>query len=344
MATLDSRAPAATRNTSATTDTPGEAMLRPDPAHALRKQGLAKLIPLWFVYMACGSPRLVQMAPGMLKAFEKMRLSWLSNAVMRRTFFAWFCAGEKEKEIVQAMRGLKEAGVGSILDFSAEADLADDHAAAVAGSADTARAQANVKADAFAKEYLHGLHMSEQVPGSFAAIKVTGLADPEVLYRLSMPYRPLREAFVAADHDNDGRIDFTQFKQSVLGAMPGGDRVSSASGMFSMVDSNNDGQVDWVDLQMALGLDNPLARPLYLRSSPTSEYGAIESDFEDYERMISRSRAVAQQASDSNVRIMVDAEHSYFQPLIDHVALVLQREFNAQTQHGARALIFNTYQ
>ncbi|KAJ1938274.1 proline dehydrogenase [Linderina pennispora] len=95
---------------------------------------------------------------------------------------------------------------------------------------------------------------------------------------------------------------------------------------------------------MALGLDNPLARPLYLRASPTSEYGAVETDFEDYERMISRSRAVAQQASDSNVRIMVDAEHSYFQPLIDHVALVLQREFNAQTQHGGRALIFNTYQ
>ncbi|KAJ1898570.1 proline dehydrogenase [Coemansia sp. IMI 209127] len=320
-------------------------LLQPDPTLALGKQSMLKLISLWFVYRACGNTALVQMAPRILKAFERLHLSWLSNAVIRRTFFAWFCAGEKEREIVHTMRYLKESGIGSILDYSAEADISEDGVAASA----SARAQANVKADALAKEYFHGMHMASQVPHAFAAIKITGLADPEVLYRLSMPYRPLRAAFEAADHDKDGRIDFAQFKNVVLPAMPGGSRVASASGIFSMVDANNnDGLVDWVDIQMALGMDNPLARPLYLRTTTgggIDEYGAIESDIEDYERMISRARAVVQQAANKGVRAMVDAEHTYFQPMIDHVALVMQREFNAPADSASPStLVFNTYQ
>ncbi|KAJ2383062.1 proline dehydrogenase, partial [Coemansia sp. RSA 2603] len=313
-------------------------LLQPDPALALRQLGLGKLATVWMVYQACGSARLVQMAPALLRLFDRLRLSWLSNAVVRRTFFAWFCAGETEREIVHTMRRLNAAGIGSILDFSAEADLEDGGAPR---DAEAARAQANVKADAFTKEYLHGLHMAAQVPGSFAALKVTGLAAPEVLYRLSQPYMQLRAAFDAADVDGDGRVDFAQFRDTVLAALPGGQRVASASGVFGMVDGDNDGQVDWVDVQMALGMDNPLARPLYLRASPTSDYGALASDLDDYERLVSRARAVVQHASERNVRLMIDAEHTYFQPMIDHVALVMQREFNART---GGTLVFNTYQ
>ena len=39
------------------------------------------------------------------------------------------------------------------------------------------------------------------------------------------------------------------------------------------------------------------------------------------------------------VRLIIDAEHSYFQPLINHVAVELQRRYNA-----SEAVIMNTYQ
>lgn len=39
------------------------------------------------------------------------------------------------------------------------------------------------------------------------------------------------------------------------------------------------------------------------------------------------------------VRLMVDAEHSYFQPAIDHAAVELQRRFNKK-----EVVILNTYQ
>ncbi|KAI7827875.1 FAD-linked oxidoreductase-like protein [Kickxella alabastrina] len=271
-------------------------LLQPDPALALDQLSMAKLITVWLVYRACGNARLVQAAPSILKLFERLGLSWLSNAVVRRTF-------------------LHDSGIGSILDFSAEADLEETAAA----DAEAARAHANVKADAFTKEYLHGLHMARRCP----AIKVTGLTDPEVLYRLSMPYARLRAAFDKAASNGDGSVGFAQFRDTVLAAMPGGRHVASPASIFAMVDGDNDGQ-------MALGMDNPLARPLYLRSSPGSEYGALESDVDDYERLLSRARAV-----DRGVRVMVDAEHTYFQPMIDHVALVMQREFNGPSTGSA---------
>ncbi|KAJ2415430.1 proline dehydrogenase [Coemansia sp. IMI 209128] len=222
-----------------------EGLLRPDARLALSRLSAGQLATAWAVYRCCGSTGLVRAAPGLLRGLEQARLGWLSGAVVRRTFFAWFCAGETEREIVQTMRRLQGAGIGAILDYSAEADL---------GSGNDTRAQANVRADALAKEYLHSVHMAAQGHGAFVAVKVTGLADPGVLFRMS-----------------DGSAD--------------------------------------------------------------------ADDAADFERLLARARAVVQAAESHGVRVMIDAEHSYFQPAIDQVAGVLQREANT-----SRAVVFNTYQ
>ena len=58
--------------------------------------------------------------------------------------------------------------------------------------------------------------------------------------------------------------------------------------------------------------------------------------------MLARVDALAALAADLGVRIMIDAEHSYFQPAIDHIALQLQRRYNSDEK--GRALIYNTIQ
>lgn len=58
-----------------------------------------------------------------------------------------------------------------------------------------------------------------------------------------------------------------------------------------------------------------------------------------FQAMQRRLREVATLANKLGVRLMVDAEHTYFQPAIDHLVLQLQREFNRE-----RPIIFNTYQ
>jgi proline dehydrogenase len=46
------------------------------------------------------------------------------------------------------------------------------------------------------------------------------------------------------------------------------------------------------------------------------------------------------QAVSKGVKLMVDAEHSYFQPAIDHMTLRLMKKYNKE----GNAVIYNTYQ
>ena len=46
-----------------------------------------------------------------------------------------------------------------------------------------------------------------------------------------------------------------------------------------------------------------------------------------------------QAAKDMDVRVMVDAEQTYFQPAIHRIAMEMQKKFNTE-----KAIVFNTYQ
>ncbi len=45
-------------------------------------------------------------------------------AIVRRTFFQHFCAGVDSEDIKPRLTQLKKSGVGAILDYAAEADVA----------------------------------------------------------------------------------------------------------------------------------------------------------------------------------------------------------------------------
>ena len=58
-----------------------------------------------------------------------------------------------------------------------------------------------------------------------------------------------------------------------------------------------------------------------------------------YARMIARANRLAKHAEKKGVKLLVDAEQTYMQPAIDHLALLMMQRHNKQ-----KPVIFNTYQ
>ena len=64
-----------------------------------------------------------------------------------------------------------------------------------------------------------------------------------------------------------------------------------------------------------------------------------EEEGEQFKNMLSRIHTVFQAAKDMDVRVMVDAEQTYFQPAISRITMEMMTKYNTE-----KAVVFNTYQ
>merc|ERR1712018_206147 len=64
-----------------------------------------------------------------------------------------------------------------------------------------------------------------------------------------------------------------------------------------------------------------------------------EKEEEQFKNMLTRLHTIMQAAKDLDVRVMVDAEQTYFQPAISRLAMEMMKKYNTE-----KAIVFNTYQ
>jgi len=64
-----------------------------------------------------------------------------------------------------------------------------------------------------------------------------------------------------------------------------------------------------------------------------------DDELSSFERMRERYHTLANKAHDCNVRLLIDAEDSWYQATIDNIVYDLMKKYNAE-----RAIVFNTYQ
>lgn len=64
-----------------------------------------------------------------------------------------------------------------------------------------------------------------------------------------------------------------------------------------------------------------------------------DEEEEQFKNMLRRMHTVFQRAKELDVRVMVDAEQTYFQPAISRLTLEMMKKYNTE-----KAIVFNTYQ
>ncbi|KAL0486837.1 proline dehydrogenase [Acrasis kona] len=296
------------------------------------------------VFKLCGIEFFVKNANRLLKLGDKIIGQRITNLIMKKTFFAHFCAGEDSETIKPVIKKLENAGLGAVLDYAAEADVPETPTERKEGvvSARTYEYTDEASCDANLEICLSCIEASANRPDSFAAIKLTALGKPELLEHLSTVLNHTKKVFQNfCESEQDivkmtELINYEQFDRG-LRAMNINLGTVKTRKLFDKMDANKSGDVDFVEWinfldPKLLGGLNPKFKTQGLKT-------LSEEEMQQVRNLKKRLKLLADKAADLGVRLMVDAEQTYFQPAIDHFVLQLQRTYNRE-----RPVIYNTYQ
>ncbi len=350
-----------------------------DPAStaaAFAHTSTGSLLRAWAVLSACRRP-LVSHADGLLRTSRRLLGDRATDALLRSTFFAHFCGGEDGAAAAVTTARLAGVGVGSILDYAAEADLppgdggeggeGEPVVPAAAAAVDPAAAAAALPAKAVGRTFPYGSEAACDAhavtfraaiaaaagergaapqPGAlpgFAALKVSALGDPRLLARTSASLRAIAGLFGAFDGDGDGRVTRPEF-ETVYASLFSDGTPSRLDDLFAHLDPDGTGAIDLLSWSRRVRLqDVPTIVRACRAPGPLAATALTPEELAGLEAMLGRLRGLAASACDSGVRLFVDAEQAAIQPAIAHAARALQRQFNGHDGPGYPA-IFTTVQ
>ncbi|XP_040010463.1 proline dehydrogenase 1, mitochondrial [Xiphias gladius] len=182
----------------------------------------------------------------------------------------------------------------------------------------------------------------------FSAVKMTALGRPQFLLKFSEVLVKWQRffTFLASQQGKDGmealeqRLELKQLQEFLTKLGAKGDFY----GWFTGRKEETSGTIDVIDWNSLIDARTKVSDLLVV---PNVKQGELEPLLEKFtmeeekqmKRMLQRVDILAKHALDNGVRLMVDAEQSYFQPAISRLTLEMQRIYNR-----GRPVIFNTYQ
>ncbi|XP_057348160.1 proline dehydrogenase 1, mitochondrial isoform X2 [Manis pentadactyla] len=184
----------------------------------------------------------------------------------------------------------------------------------------------------------------------FSAIKLTSLGRPQFLLQFSDVLTRWRRFFhqMAAEQGKAGlaamdtKLEVAVLQESV--AKMGIASRTEIENWFTTETLGVSGTLDLLHWGSLVDSRTKLSKHLVVPNAQTGQLEPLLSRFTEEEelqmtRMLQRMDVLAKKASEVGVRLMVDAEQTYFQPAISRLTLEMQRKFNVE-----KPLIFNTYQ
>uniref|UniRef100_A0A8C1SBV3 Proline dehydrogenase n=1 Tax=Cyprinus carpio TaxID=7962 RepID=A0A8C1SBV3_CYPCA len=184
----------------------------------------------------------------------------------------------------------------------------------------------------------------------FSAIKMTALGRPQFLLQFSEVLVKWRRFFnlLASHQGKDGmaileqKLELEQLQDSLIKLGVGA--KSDIENWFTGEKLGSSGTIDLLDWNSLINDTTKISNLLVVPNMESGHLEPLLSKFTDEEekqmkRMLQRMDVLAKHAVENGVRLMVDAEQTYFQPAISRLTLEMQRIFNREKPN-----IFNTYQ
>lgn len=146
----------------------------------------------------------------------------------------------------------------------------------------------------------------------------------------------LRKLFLRFDTENTGFVTKEQFLSAYAKIFVSGD----GSALFDKLDMDGNGRVDYLEWSNTLVLEELHTLTTHCREKgPLSQAVLDPEELALFARMKERVDTLASLARRLGVRLMIDAEHTYFQPAIDNLVTSFSKKYNTEYP-----VIFGTYQ
>ncbi|KAK5852087.1 hypothetical protein PBY51_023588 [Eleginops maclovinus] len=184
----------------------------------------------------------------------------------------------------------------------------------------------------------------------FSAIKMTALGRPQFLLQFSEVLVKWRQFFriLAAQQGKsdmkvlEQKLELEQLKEGL--AKMGVGAKDEIENWISGEKLGLSGTLDLLDWNSLINDTTAISNLLMVPNLETGQLEPLMKKFTAEEerqmkRMLQRVDVLAKHAIENGVRLMVDAEQTYFQPAISRLTLEMQRKFNRE-----KPIIFNTYQ
>eukprot|EP01088_Endostelium_zonatum_P009093 TRINITY_DN22290_c0_g1_i1.p1 TRINITY_DN22290_c0_g1~~TRINITY_DN22290_c0_g1_i1.p1 ORF type:complete len:522 (+),score=130.94 TRINITY_DN22290_c0_g1_i1:195-1568(+) len=265
----------------------------------------------------CKQPALLAGGPGLYQFSQKIPIvSRFATAILKNTFFNHFCAGENLEETKRTIEQYRRQGVQSLPDRSTED--ANNDAETVENLNRMLRTIESFKSSIDSDNINSVSTKQIEKPVTFIPIKLTAYTTGNLLKRISNFILYSQICSQSPQDPNSSSTSTPEFfsdKKQVTPLPPFlQNEFYPASKAFPGFQN--------------FSLEN---------STPPKPWTPEEQSA--YEKLLATVDKICEQASNCNIKLLLDAERTALQPSIVHFARVLQRKWNKN-----QALIYNTFQ
>ncbi|XP_049879658.1 proline dehydrogenase 1, mitochondrial-like [Pectinophora gossypiella] len=339
----------------------------------------SELVRAYLVYQICSINFIVEKNEMLMKRSRKVLGKRLFEMVMKATFYGQFVAGEDPEKIKPVIDRLSAFGVKSILDYSVEEDIPTEEAEdsemkamrsslgdkredgqlvqfhAEKSFADRRKMKPQARTYFYKNEAaceknlehflmsIHAVHNATKGRG-LMAVKLTALGRPQLLMQLSEVIMRARVYMEGIDGTKGNVLTHHKSQEDLIRYMSKIKDNPDVTEFLKRMTTDKKGVVHLFPWSELMDKDMNLSETFRVPDFKTGQMRRLISQISKEEEqmfrnMLRRMKILIQEAQKMDVRVMIDAEQTYFQPAISRLTMELMRQYNKE-----KMLVFNTYQ